>query len=152
SFSGGTGSLVLSDPEGFTGHIEGFTGTAPDAAHSDTIDLVGIDFNSAQFVETYNPDTGLLSVTDGNHSASFTFDNFNATLDYASDGNGGTLITDPPIPQSSDTTTSGIAGNTSPDNSTGTFGDNKVAGAQLSTYYRRKSQWNYRVTYCPRYV
>src|SRR5205823_1780974 len=46
TFTGGTGSLVLDQPAGFTGHIVGFTGTAPDAAHSDTIDLVGIDFNS----------------------------------------------------------------------------------------------------------
>jgi hypothetical protein len=35
-------------------------------------------------------------VTDGSHSASLTFDDFNGTLDFASDGNGGTLITDPP--------------------------------------------------------
>ncbi|MFZ0422007.1 MAG: hypothetical protein WAL80_03930 [Xanthobacteraceae bacterium] len=96
TFTGGTGSLVLNDPEGFKGQIIGFTGTAPDAAHSDTIDLVGINYDSAHFAESYNSTTGLLSVTDGSHTASFTFDNFNATLDFASDGNGGTLITDPP--------------------------------------------------------
>ena len=95
SNASGYGALVLSDPEGFTGQIVGFTGTAPDAAHSDTIDLVGINYNSAQFVETYNSSTGLLTVTDGAHAASITFDNFNATLDFTSDGNGGTLITDP---------------------------------------------------------
>ena len=96
TFTGGTGSLVIDDPVDFNGHISGFTGTAPDAEHSDTIDLVGIDFNSTQFDETYNASTGLLSVTDGSHAASFTFDNFKATLDFASDGKGGTLITDPP--------------------------------------------------------
>jgi hypothetical protein len=96
TFTGGTGSLVLDNPGGFTGHIVGFTGTAPDAAHSDTIDLVGIDFNSFHFAESYNSSTGLLTVSDGTHNASFTFDNFNATLDFASDGKGGTLITDPP--------------------------------------------------------
>ncbi len=100
TFAGGTGSLVLNDPQGFTGQIVGFTGTAPDAAHSDTIDLVGINYNSAQFAETYNSTTGLLTVTDGSHSASVTFDAFNATLDFASDGNGGTLITDPPVTNS----------------------------------------------------
>jgi hypothetical protein len=96
TFTGGTGSLVLNDPENFTGQIIGFTGTAPDAAHSDTIDLVGINYDSSHFAETYNSSTGLLTVTDGTHSASLTFDDFNATLDFASDGNGGTLITDPP--------------------------------------------------------
>jgi len=39
-------------------------------------------------------------VTDGNHTASLTFVDFNATLDFASDGNGGTLITDPPATDS----------------------------------------------------
>jgi VCBS repeat-containing protein len=96
TFTGGTGSLVLDQPAGFTGHIVGFTGTAPDAAHSDTIDLLGIDFNSSHFAESYSASTGLLTASDGTHEASFTFDNFNATLDFASDGKGGTLITDPP--------------------------------------------------------
>jgi hypothetical protein len=96
TFAGGTGSLILDQPAGFTGHIIGFTGTAPDAAHSDTIDLVGIDFNSSQFAESYNSSTGLLTVTDGTHNASFTFDNFAATLVFASDSKGGTLIADPP--------------------------------------------------------
>ncbi len=100
TFTGGTGSLVLNDPAGFTGQIVGFTGTAPDAAHSDTIDLVGINYDSAHFAESYNSTSGLMSVTDGSHTASFTFDNFNATLDFASDGHGGTLITDPPAPGS----------------------------------------------------
>jgi hypothetical protein len=40
--------------------------------------------------------SSLLSVTDGAHNASFTFDNFSATLHFASDNHGGTLITDPP--------------------------------------------------------
>jgi hypothetical protein len=100
-FTGGTGSLVLNDPEGYTGQIVGFTGTAPDAAHSDTIDLVGINYDSSSFADTYNSETGLLTVTDGTHSASITFDDFNATLDFASDGDGGTLITDPPAAHSS---------------------------------------------------
>jgi tryptophan-rich protein/subtilase family protein/Big-like domain-containing protein len=102
TFTAGTGSLVLNDPEGFTGQIAAFTGTAPDAAHSDTIDLIGINYDSSQFSESYNASTGLLTVSDGSNTASFTFDNFNATLDFASDGNGGTLITDPPATGSAD--------------------------------------------------
>ncbi len=96
SFTAGTGALVLKDPETFTGQIVGFTGTAPDAAHSDTIDLIGINYDSSHFAETYNSSSGLLTVTDGSNTAHITFDNFHATLDFASDGNGGTLITDPP--------------------------------------------------------
>ena len=89
------GELVLGDASGFSGQISGFTGTAPDPAHSDAIDLVGINYNSSAFSETYNASNGLLTVTDGTHAASLTFDNFNGTLSFASDGNGGTLITDP---------------------------------------------------------
>ena len=88
------GKLQLDQPAGFTGQIAGFTGT--DAAHSDVVDLGGIDFNSAQFAETYHAATGVLSVTDGTDSASITFDNFQGALNFASDANGGTDITDAP--------------------------------------------------------
>ena len=96
TFTGSTGSLVLSDPEAFSGQIVGFTGTAPNAAHSDTIDLVGINYDASGFSESYNPWNGVLTVTDGTHTAHISFDDFHATLDFASDGHGGTLITDPP--------------------------------------------------------
>ena len=113
-FNGGTGLLVLDQPNTFNGHISGFTGTAPDPAHSDTIDLVGVNYNSAQFSETYNASTGLLTVTDGNNSARLTLDKFDGTLNFASDGNGGTLITDPPKTVSAEGTIS-IAGGSSAD-------------------------------------
>jgi hypothetical protein len=110
NFTGSTGALVLDQPGNFTGHISGFTGTAPDAAHSDTIDLAGINYDSAHFAETYNASTGVLSVTDGTDSAQLNFDNFNATLDFASDGKGGTLITDPPATASSGASTEAASG------------------------------------------
>jgi hypothetical protein len=93
---GDAASLIFIDqPADFTGHIGNFTGT--DATHSNVIDLSGIDFKSAQFAETYHATTGVLSVTDGANSASFTFDNFQGALDFASDGHGGTTITDVPV-------------------------------------------------------
>jgi large repetitive protein len=99
--TGATGELVLLDPSAFTGAITGFTGTAPNAAHSDVIDVAGIDYNSAGFKETYNASSGLLTLTDGTHTASLTFDDFNGTFVFASDDNGGTLIFDPPATASS---------------------------------------------------
>jgi hypothetical protein len=96
SFAHGTlGGLVLEQPNSFTGTISGFTGTAPDAAHSDTIDLVGVNYNSAHFSETYDASKGVLTVTDGSDAAHLSFAGFNGKFDFASDGNGGTLITDP---------------------------------------------------------
>ena len=121
-FQGGTGSLVLDQPTSFTGHISGFTGTAPDAAHSDTIDLVGIDHDSPGFSQTFNAATGLLTVTDGTHSAAFNFDHFNAALNFASDHHGGTLITDPPVR---------TAEQQSPSASTGPSGDQFTFKATL---------------------
>jgi len=109
TFTGETGSLILNDPEGFTGQIVGFAGTAPDPANSDTIDFVGINYDSPSFAETYNAATGLLTVTDGTTTATITFDDFNATLDFASDGSSGTLITDPPTPGSSHIMTNAAA-------------------------------------------
>ena len=100
------GDLVLGDASGFSGQISGFTGNAPDPAHSDAIDLVGINYDSSAFSEAYNASNGLLTVTDGTHAASFTFDNFNGTLSFASDGNGGTLITDPAATGGSNTSVS----------------------------------------------
>jgi hypothetical protein len=96
TFAGGTGTLVVDQPNTFNGQISGFTGTAPDPAHSDVIDLVGINYDSPHFSEAYNASTGLLTVSDGTNAASLTFVNFDGTLKFASDGNGGTLITDPP--------------------------------------------------------
>ena len=50
----------------------------------------------AAFSETYNASTGVLTVTDGTQSASLTFENVDGSFSFASDGNSGTLITDPP--------------------------------------------------------
>jgi hypothetical protein len=55
-----------------------------------------VNYSSASFSESYDPSTGLLTVTDGSNSAKLVFENFNATFDFASDGHGGTLVFDPP--------------------------------------------------------
>ena len=90
------GELVLREGLGFFCQISGFSGTAPDLAHSDAIDLESMNYNSSGFSESYNAATGALSVTDGSHLATLIFDNFGGTFSFASDGHGGVLITDPP--------------------------------------------------------
>ena len=111
TFDNGTGTpaygeLVLGDASHFLGQISGFSGTAPDTGHSDTIDLTGINYNSPTFSEVYNASTGLLTVSDGSDVANITLDNFDGTLSFASNGDGGTLITDPP--RTSDVTAEGV--------------------------------------------
>jgi hypothetical protein len=95
TFGGGTGELKLDAPGSFAATIAGFTGTQADAAHSDVIDLAGINETSANFHETYAG--GVLTVTDGTNTAELTFSNFTSSFKFASDGNGGTLIYDPPV-------------------------------------------------------
>jgi hypothetical protein len=107
TFTDGTGAVQIDNPSVFTGHIAGFTGTAPDAAHSDLVDLAGVDFTSAGFSSTYHAAAGQLSVSDGTNNANLAFDNFNGTFNFASDGNGGTAITDAPAGSVGTTTAQG---------------------------------------------
>src|SRR5262249_52014839 len=90
------GELVLANASAFSGQIIGFGGTAPDAAHSDAIDVCGMDYGSCTFSQVHNGSTDLLTVSDGSTIANLTFDNFNGALSFAADGHGGTLVTDPP--------------------------------------------------------
>ena len=90
------GELILLHSAAFTGTIAGFTGTAPTPSTSDKLDLRDINFSSTQFSTSYA--NNVLTVTDGTHTAdinfagSYTLANFH----FASDGSGGTLVTDPP--------------------------------------------------------
>jgi hypothetical protein len=111
--SHGYGVLTLDHAEDFCGSISGFTGTAADGADSDVIDLTDINFDSANFRECYDSRTGVLTITDGTHTAYLKFDDFYGTFSFSSDGKDGTDIYDPPAkdPNSSsstETTPSGV--------------------------------------------
>jgi hypothetical protein len=106
TFAGSTGTLVIDQPNTFSGQIENFTGTAPNAADSDVIDLVGINYNSGDFTYSYNATTGVLTVSDGTNTATLTFVNFTGTFQFASDGDGGTDVFDPPAANSSSSSNS----------------------------------------------
>ncbi len=103
TFNNGSGSptygeLVLGDPtNGQNVTISGFTGTAPNLTDSDSIDLAGTWTVES---ETSSGGNTVLSLKDGPATVTLTFDDFNGTLNVASDGNGGMLITDPPATQS----------------------------------------------------
>jgi hypothetical protein len=89
--------LKLDNPLTFSGEIFGFTGNGT-LSGSDQIDLKGINYNTVQ--DSYA--NGVLTVTDGadtvhlSFSGSYSLDNFK----FASDGNGGTVVYDPPVPGS----------------------------------------------------
>ena len=64
--------------------------------HSDVIDLAGIDHDFPGFTVSYAASSGELTLSDGMHNASLTFQDFKGAFSFASDSHGGTLIMDPP--------------------------------------------------------
>ena len=95
TFKASTGTLKLDAPSTFTGQIVGFAGDGT-AVGSDKIDLVGINYNSVN--SSYNGSTGILSVSDGANTASLHFvgSYSQANFKFANDGQGGTILYDPP--------------------------------------------------------
>ncbi len=94
TFEASTGTLQLDDPSTFTGQIFGFTGNGS-LTGSDQIDLTDVNYNSVQ--DAYS--NGVLTVTDGTNSANLNFAGSYslANFEFASDGNGGTIVYDPPV-------------------------------------------------------
>jgi hypothetical protein len=99
TFSGSTGMLKLDSPSTFSGEIFNFTGNGS-LSGSDQIDLANIKYNTVQ--DSYA--NGVLTVTDGSGDIaklSFSGSYVLANFDFASDGSGGTIVYDPPVPSSS---------------------------------------------------
>jgi hypothetical protein len=137
------GELVLSDAPGFTGQISGFTGTAPNLASSDAIDLTDINFGNLT-TKTYTPNGagtgGTLTVADGTNTATLYFsgDYSLANFSFASDGQGGTLITDPP--QDGTVTSTGSSSNLSTDSPSTTTSTDSPS-TTISTDSLSKTTW-----------
>ena len=97
TFTSAGGTLQLDDAENFDGAISGFG--VPGA-----IDLVDIAFG-VQTTMNYLPGagntSGTLIVSDGTHTASLLLfgQYLAANFNLASNGAGGTLVTDPPVPE-----------------------------------------------------
>jgi serralysin len=95
TFSSASGMLKLDNPSTFTGLIFDFTGNGT-LSGSDQIDLKDINFNSVH--DSYA--SGALTVTDGTNTATLDFNGSysSANFKFASDGSGGTIVYDPPVP------------------------------------------------------
>ena len=95
SFAGPEGTLQLDSASGFTGQVSGFGAL-------NQIDLAAIGFG-ANTTLGYTPNNtstgGTLTVSDGTHTASIALlgQYMAASFATASDGHGGTLVTDPPV-------------------------------------------------------
>ena len=92
------GVLELDFSQGFNGTIGGFASTP---GVTEEIDLRDIGFGATTklaFTEAAGGTSGTLNVTDGAHTANLTLLGQYSTANFsiASDGHGGTIITDPP--------------------------------------------------------
>jgi hypothetical protein len=88
------GEVVLGAGASFTGQITGFAGS--DAAHSDVIDVSGLNYGSLSVTETLDGSTDHLSLSDGSHTVDLALADFTGGVAFASDGHGGTVITGAP--------------------------------------------------------
>jgi hypothetical protein len=96
-FGGNTGTLQLDDSQGFTGQIYGFGG-------QDQIDLGDIAFGASTtlgYAANSSNTGGTLTVSDGTANIALLGQYMASSFVTASDGHGGTLITDPPPSQQS---------------------------------------------------
>jgi hypothetical protein len=101
-FVSSTGTLKLDTPSTFNGQIFGFTGDGT-LAGSDQIDLSNLNYNNAiQSNSTYDSSTGLLEVKNGTSTVDLHFFGSYALANFkfASDGQGGTVVYDPPTASS----------------------------------------------------
>ncbi|HJZ98141.1 MAG TPA: hypothetical protein VKE70_16640, partial [Candidatus Solibacter sp.] len=100
TFTNAGGILQLDDSQDFHGLISGF---ASPSGVTEEIDLRDIAFTKGRthliFKEASNHLSGTLTVTDGTHTANLTLlgQYTAANFHLASDGHGGTMITDPMV-------------------------------------------------------
>ena len=108
TFAGPTGMLRLDHSSTFGGSISKFAGNGT-LSGSDQIDLRDVKYSSVQ--DSFA--NGVLTVTDGSDTAKLTFNGSYtlANFKFASDGNGGTIVYDPPVlsPSQSSSDTAGRA-------------------------------------------
>ena len=93
TFEGSTGMLKLDVPSTFSGEIFNFAGNGT-LSGSDQIDLTNINHSSVH--DSYT--NSVLTVTDGTDTDELDFNGSYvlANFKFASDGNGGTIVYDPP--------------------------------------------------------
>jgi hypothetical protein len=98
AFTGTSGELVLAQSQGYVAQISGFSLTG-----GTSLDLKDIGFVSAgEATFSGTATSGVLTVTDGVHTAHITLigDYLTSTFTASSDGHGGVIVVDPRRPAS----------------------------------------------------
>ena len=134
------GTLMLDNPTAYTGQIFGFTGTG--LQNSDLIDLKGIAFNEGTswiyYDDTESNTGGTLTISKQSMASLLrsiahfcTGDYTTANFKLTSDGNGGTLITDPPTSPTPDATATPVVEATTPTAAETAGGQTDVSAATV---------------------
>ena len=100
--SNGAAELILDDPQGFQGLVKGLVEASSEATEN-YIDLKGFSYNAETKVvsASFNSSTDVtaVTITDGNSADNLTIslvgDYHKGAIEFASDGDGGTLFSDP---------------------------------------------------------
>ena len=93
TFTSGTGTLRLDDSLAFTGHVSGLTA-------ADALDLSDVSYGvNTRASFSGSTKGGTLTVTDGSHTAKIALlgNYLSSGWTLSSDGNGGTVVVDPPL-------------------------------------------------------
>jgi hypothetical protein len=125
AFTGSTGTLELANSQGYTGKITGFS-----KAGGTFLDLTDIAFASATASYSGATASGVLTVTDGAHTAKISLvgDYTGSSWVLAADSGTGVLIKDPTAPPAAPHFASAMAG----------FGARTGAGGSLSAAAQRQ--------------
>ncbi len=96
--SGTTGTLELAHSQAYKNRISGFSKTGATTLDLDDIAFIDTTHTTAKFQENKYGTSGVLTVTDGTHTAKITLGgNFSgSTFTTSSDGHGGVKVVDPP--------------------------------------------------------
>ena len=104
-FAGATGTLKLDDAVAFTGQVSGLTG-------SDALDLADVSYGpNTKATFSGNPSGGTLTVSNGTETARIALvgDYLKSGWTLSNDGNGGTVVVDPPGFAFPDATNTGVS-------------------------------------------
>jgi hypothetical protein len=119
-FTSGTGELVLAQSRSYGGTVEGFSKTG--ASSLDLEDIAFSGSTKASYSGTLA--SGVLTVTDGSHTAHihFTGNYTKSVWTVSSDGHGGTIVVDPPAASGMATNLAAAMAAMSPDPAGGAAG------------------------------
>jgi len=92
TFGASGGTVTFDTSSSWTYTAPDISGFGHGGAHPDVVDLADYDLSQTVFTESSSNGNLVLTATENGNATTLTFDNFNGTLNFAADGNGGIAI------------------------------------------------------------